>query len=330
MPRPGTEIDVVDAAPFGGAVLDSGQAFFVGVTERGDVDTVGSLQEYARAFGERSGGSLMYDSAGAFFAEGGATLHVSRSTGAASVGASIAFGSATLHASSSGAWGNDVKVDAVAPSTRAERVLATRATGRAAGDPVLVTVSYDGQVVERSGVLASIDELVAWAEEHSAYVRVTKGADNVLPAAGTSATLAGGVDDASVAAADLEAALARLPYELGPGQVAAPGLTSTATHEALLAHADRCRRNALLDLPDSVTRRCWRRPSPRSDGHDRRALRRRVRAVGDLPVAQTSPATVEVPYSGIEAGLIARSDAATATPTCPRRAPTGSAAWRSV
>jgi phage tail sheath protein FI len=316
MPRPGTEIDVVDAAPFGGAVLDSGQVFFVGVTERGDVDTVGSLQEYARAFGERSGGSLMYDSAGAFFAEGGATLHVSRSTGAASVGASIAFGSATLHASSSGAWGNDVKVDAVAPSTRAERVLATRATGRAAGDPVLVTVSYDGQVVERSGVLASIDELVAWAEEHSAYVRVTKGADNVLPAAGTSATLAGGVDDASVAAADLEAALARLPYELGPGQVAAPGLTSNGAHDALLAHGEATRRNVLLDLPDSADATVLAAAVAALDGTPGVRSAAAFAPWAIYPSA-ASPATVQVPYSAIEAGLIARSDAATGNPNAP-------------
>jgi hypothetical protein len=148
----------------------------------------------------------------------------------------------------------------------------------------LVTVSYDGQVVERSGVLASIDELVAWAEEHSAYVRVTKGADNVLPAAGTSATLAGGVDDASVAAADLEAALARLPYELGPGQVAAPGLTSNGAHDALLAHGEATRRNVAA-RPSRLGRRDGPSGRRRRAGRDAgRALRRRVRAVGDLPV----------------------------------------------
>jgi phage tail sheath protein FI len=326
MPRPGTQIDIVDDAPFGGAVLDSGQAFFVGVTERGpvgDYERVQSLSQYAALYGGRTGGSLMYDSAGAYFAEGGAELIVSRVSGANADVATIAFGSATANAASPGVWGNGVKLDAVGPTTLAERVSGARTAARRdagdpriAGDPIAVTVTLGGKVVERSNVVASVDELVTWAQEHSNLVRFVRGADNTLPAAGTSATLAGGADDNAVDATTIGAALDALVYELGPGQVCAPGLTSTAAHDALLAHASACRRNALLDLPDTS---------------DALVLSAAVAALDDVDgvrfaaafapwvvyPAQTSPATVTIPYSGVQAGLIARSDAATGNPNVP-------------
>jgi hypothetical protein len=326
MPRPGTQIDIVDDAPFGGAVLDSGQAFFVGVTERGpvgDYARVQSLTQYAATYGARSGGSLMYDSVGAYFAEGGAELIVSRASGANAAAATIAFGSATANASSPGSWGDDVSVDAVAPTTLAERVAAQRGLWRreqgdprAAGDPVVVTVSYDGDVVERSTTLTSVDELVLWAQEHSDYVRFVKGADNVLPAAGTSATLAGGADDNAVDATTIDAALDVLAYELGPGQVCAPGLTASTTHAALLAHAEKCRRNALLDLPDTSDPLVLSAAVAALEGIDGVRFAAAFAPWVVYP-AQTSPATVEVPYSGVQAGLIARSDAATNNPNVP-------------
>jgi hypothetical protein len=316
MARPGTQIDIVDDAPFGGAVLDTGQAFFVGVTERGpvgEVTRVVSLRQYEDAYGARSGGSLMYDSVGAYFAEGGSVLYASRVSGASAVVASATFGSATAKAVSPGAWGNNVDVAAVAPTTLAERVAAQRRVARAAGAPIIVTVSYNGVVTERSTVVATVDELVVWAQEHSDIVRFVKGANNTLPAAGVSAALTGGVSDNASGASEIGAALDALPYELGPGQIAAPGLTTTTTHEALLEHADRCRRNALLDLPDSSDPTVLAAAVAALEGMTG------VRFAGAFAPwaiypAQTSPATVQVPYSGIEAGLIARSDAANDNP----------------
>lgn len=315
MPRPGTQIDIVDGAPFGGAVLDSGQAFFGGVSQRGPTDDytrVSSLKQYASAYGDRMGGSLLYDSVGAYFAEGGATLYVVRATGGTSVAASAPFGTATANAASPGTWGNDVDVAAVAPATLAELLGAVRL----AGDPIVVTVSYLDVVVERSGVLSTVDDLVVWAQEHSEYVRFAKGVDNVLPDAATTASLTGGTDDNALSHDTITAALDRLPYELGPGQVAMPGLTSADAWLAIVEHVNRTRRNGLLDFVDSS---------------DPTVLAAAVAAVEGVPgvrfcapfgpwavyPSQTSPVSVDVPYSAIQAGLIARSDAATDNPNVP-------------
>lgn len=307
MPRPGTQIDILDGAPFGGPLLDSGQAFFVGVAQRGPVGEavrVTSLRQYENAYGDRSGGSLLYDSVGAYFAEGGSTLLVSRISGASAATATIAFGSTTAHAASPGAWGNDVDV---AMATLADP-LGIGGTG--------VVVTYDGTVVERSGPLADVDALVTWAQEHSDYVRFTKGADNVLPTSGTSASLAGGADDSTTAQAAVQAALDAFVYELGPGQVAAPGLTAAATHLALLAHAAKCRRNALVDLPDSSDPTVLAAAATALRGVDGVRFAAAFAPWAIYP-SQTPPATVQIPYSGIQAGLIARSDAATNNPNVP-------------
>ena len=85
MPRPGTDIRIVDGAAGGGPVLDTGQAFFAGVAARGSTTKavkVASTPEYETKYGPRSGGSLLYDAVSSFFAEGGGTLYVSRATGA--------------------------------------------------------------------------------------------------------------------------------------------------------------------------------------------------------------------------------------------------------
>jgi hypothetical protein len=89
MPRPGVTVELAANAPTGAPVLDSGQAFFTGVAERGPgrAVKVQSITEYEAAFGARSGGSLLYDSVGAYFAEGGAVLYVSRISGATAVSA---------------------------------------------------------------------------------------------------------------------------------------------------------------------------------------------------------------------------------------------------
>jgi hypothetical protein len=87
VPRPGTDILIVDEAAGGGPVLDTGQAFFVGSSERGPTDRaelVSSSREYDLRYGPRSGGSLLSDAVSAYFAEGGGVLYVSRAIGTGS------------------------------------------------------------------------------------------------------------------------------------------------------------------------------------------------------------------------------------------------------
>lgn len=312
MPRPGTEVIIVDGAPPGAAALDTGTAFMFGQAERGPIDKalpIASPVEYRAQYGGRTGGSLLYDSVSTYFAEGGGALYVSRVSGAGATAATIAFGTATVNAASPGTWGNGVKVTAVAPVTFAERLQAQRASGRVAGDPVAVTVEIGGKVVERSGVLASVDELVAWANEYSDLIRVVKGADNVLPAAATTVTLAGGATGAAATSGDITVALDLFEYGMGPGQVLGPGYTTTSTHKAILAHCDATRRCGLLDLPDSSDPLVLGAAVTALEGFDGVRFASAWAPWAIYP-AEVSPATITVPYSAIEAGIISRVDRA--------------------
>jgi hypothetical protein len=300
MPRPGVTVELAADAPTGAPVLDSGQAFFTGVAERGPgrAVKVRSAAEYEAAFGARSGGSLLYDSVGAYFAEGGATLYVSRITGPAAVTATGAALPFTATAASPGAWGNTLKVRYEEPAA---------ATGS-----LQVVVEYDGSDVERSPAYpaGSPQSAAAWAE-NSDYVRLAYTTGTWAEAAAVS--LSGGADDNTVDADSIEAALARFEYALGPGQVAAPGLMTTAVQDALLEHVDTTRRVALLDAPDSP---------------DALVLAAAAATVRQDPAAKYAalfapwaiypgPAggiTVSVPYTAVQAGLLARLDAATQNP----------------
>jgi phage tail sheath protein FI len=305
MPRPGTDIVIVDALIPGGPSLDTGQAFFAGVSERGPVDKavkLSSAKTYRNTFGERSGGSLLYDAVAAYFSEGGETLYAARVIGTGSDFAEGDVGTTLhAHANSPGTWGNDIGVRVEAPA-------ALEAVGQLAGGGAVVVVSYDGVDVERSSVVADTQAAAAWSSS-SQYVELeTVGSDYTLPAAGATATLTGGLDGAATADSDLELALARFESSLGPGQVAAPGYTSSGAHDALLAHADKTTRCVLLDLPDdpdplvasAAVTRLYGVPGARF-------------AAAFLPWAEypgpAAPSTVLVPYSGVQAGLIARSDA---------------------
>ena len=301
MPRPGVDIQIVDDAPRGGAVLDTGQAFMVGVTERGPTDRalrVLSLKDYANRYGARSGGSLLYDSVGAFFSEGGSVLYCSRIANADAAAASKAFGSLTAHASSSGTWGNGVTVTAEA--------LEPPVAGS-----VQVTVTLGGTVVERSPTCATADDLVAW---DATLVSFTKGADNVLPAAGTSATLTGGTNGTGTVDHDsVQSALDRFDSAMGPGQVLAPGLTADAVHEALCEHAQAKMRCALLELPDSADPTVLKASVAALQGDAAGQPGARFAAAFSpwalYPSSVVGAGAVLIPYTGLQAGLIAKADA---------------------
>ena len=224
-------------------MLDTGQAFFAGVAARGSTTRatkVASQPEYETKFGPRSGGSLLYDAVASFFAEGGGTLYVSRAAGAGAVQATGQLGGAsglTAKAASPGVWGNTVKVTAVAP---------------AFGTGVEISVENpSGTEVDRSPALGTNDAIVAWSQKRD-WVTFTKLGD-VLPPAASTVTLTTGADGSAPTTAEIAAALARFEYGLGPGQVAAPGYTTTVVHQELLKHVDQTRRVVLLDLPDSAS-----------------------------------------------------------------------------
>jgi Phage tail sheath protein subtilisin-like domain len=296
VPRPGTEIRIVDGAAGGGPVLDTGQAFFAGVASRGPTDKavkVASTPEYETKYGPRSGGSLLYDAVASFFAEGGGTLYVARVSGAGAEPAEVAFGSLTATAQSPGAWGNEISVESVA--------------GTGAG--FVVKVYDDDKLVDQSPELMTATAAAAWSQDR--LVEFTKGADDTLGVI-AKVNLAGGADGSAPAAGDVQAALDRFEYGLGPGQVAAPGYTSTVMHEALLEHADTQRRVALLDLPDTAD------PPALVAAVQALATVKGVRYASALAPWLSYPgpagAPVTIPYSGVQAALIARADATTGNP----------------
>ncbi|HKE81075.1 MAG TPA: hypothetical protein VKB54_17285, partial [Solirubrobacteraceae bacterium] len=301
MPRPGVTVELVEDAPSGQAVLDSGQAFFAGVAERSPDHAirVASLSDYEANFGDRAGGSLLHDSVGAYFTEGGAVLYVSAIAGPAAEAATGTLAPFTVDARGAGAWGNQLAV-------RAEDAAAIGGPGA-----VQLVVAYKGADVERSPALASPQALVTWAQNASRQITLTYTTGALAPAAAV--TLAGGADDTTVDAATLKVALDRFTYELGPGQAATPGLATALAYDALLEHVDDTRRVALLDAPDS--------PDPLVVGAAATGLqtdaRTRYAAMFAPWAIYPGPATgvtVTVPYSAVQAGLIARLDAQTQNP----------------
>src|SRR4051812_40310391 len=127
MPRPGTNISIVDDAAPSGAILDTSQAFFVGVSERGPLGAVkvNGLKDYQAKYGDRTGGSLLYDAVYAYFAEGGTSLYVSRAVGNTGVSASATgaggLGALNITAIGPGVWANDVTVRVLAGSVGTTR-----------------------------------------------------------------------------------------------------------------------------------------------------------------------------------------------------------------
>lgn len=292
MPRPGVTVHIEEDTSRGAAPLDTGQAYMIGTADRGLVGSavpVLSLLDFKELFG--SGPSVLKDSVMAFFMEGGSNLYVSRISGPAGVAATGAdLGGAAVTATSPGDWGNDLVVASVA------------ATGSEGGFYITVTTAApDSQEVERSPSLQTDSEAAAWQGD---LVRIDK-----LPTAEDSVTLAGGLDDPTIDASTATAALDVFGYQLGPGQVLAPGLFDPAVHTALINHASMYHRVALLDPPNTGAR-----SELEAAVEEVQSIRESRYGAMFAPwlvyPGEVAPATTIVPYSAVEAGIIARVDAA--------------------
>lgn len=114
--------------------------------------------------------------------------------------------------------------------------------------------------------------------------------------------------DASGAVA---AALGLFPASLGPGQVAAPGVTTTAAHLALTAHAAATNRTAILDASDANA------TTVAGLGTAARSGATNEEVAGLFAPWVTIPGQVSgtrtVPPSGAVLGLVARSDQRTSS-----------------
>lgn len=296
-PAPGNTVEISDRPPARIADADTGAWFVAGLTERGPDDEVvlcRSLGHFEAQLGDRYSDPTLYDSADAYFREGGSILYVGRVTGPAAAVATDTIAAASgialnAFATSPGAWGNDIDVAA-----------------DATGATFVLTVSYLGEVVEVSPVLNTAAEAVAWAAD-SSYIRLTVGT-GADPVDDTANLAAGSSDDGGVNDAAWAAALSLFTSDFGPGQVSAPGRTTTVGYQQLLAHADQFKRVAILDGANTPTKATL--TSAANGLHDDTGQR----FSGIFAPWATIPGlavgtTRTVPRSAIQAGLIARSDA---------------------
>lgn len=282
------------------APTDTGVWFVAGITERGPVGEpvlVSSMAGFIAAFGGRMAASPLYDAVETYFREGGGKAYISRVVGP---GAVIATGdladeesdpSLTIKAKSAGAWGNDLNVAVIAGDA----------------DEVVLVVSYQGDEVERSPSLADVEAAVAWSAS-SQWIVVEEDGD-LLPEVDTDVDLTTGADDlASINEGGWATGIAAFPKTLGPGQVSIPGRSTTETHTALLTHASTHNRVAILDAPDSGVVATIANAASGLQGSD---IGRFGAMFGPYAIVPgVIPGTTRrVPYSAVQAGLIARMDA---------------------
>lgn len=305
----GVEVTVTDRRPSKYAPPSTANWFVGGFATRGAVGEavlITSLSQYVEVFGPRDPGAFLYDSLDAYFREGGRYAYVSRIVGPAAAAATATIletgesPSATLrfNAISPGAWGNDIDVE----------------VENSGGDFRLI-VTYDGDVVETSPLLGDNTDAVLWGES-SKWIRVVDLGEG--PPVEATAALATGTDDANnVTDAQITGALAEFTNDLGPGQVSLPGFTSDDSREAVLAHvATVPGRIALLDAEDTANA-----GDLISDAHGLRPVEGARKAGMFWPWAVlpgVAPGTTRtVPWSAVQAGLIARSEATGGSPGDP-------------
>jgi hypothetical protein len=301
---PGTQLVQRETAPPRSAPADTSTWFVAGLSEKGPAAPVliTSMARFTRIFGSRQAYSLLYDAAETFFREGGSRLYVSRVIGPAPVLAAASLYDAAgstagdialaVKAASYGDWGNALNIEVVA--------------GGVGGTFVLVVSHDTAGELERSGDLVDRAAAVAWAES-SEYVDITLGASAEDPRAQGPTSLTGGTDDhASAVDAQWAAALARFGADLGPGQVSMPGRTTAQAHADTIAHAVLRKRVALLDAADTATVGTLTAAAEADRTNGRYASLWAPWAIIPGIVAGT---TRTVPYSAVQAGLIARSDA---------------------
>lgn len=297
MPRPGTDVFLLDTPGTVSVPTDTGTWFAAGLSDRGPTTPVLilSLNQFVQVFGTRQSYSVLYDVIEHYFREGGSRVYVGRVVGpGAAVGSlnlldASAGTSLVVNASGPGAWSSSYKIVVYA------------GTG---GYGIQVT-DTNGIVLEDSGILADQDSAVKWSQS-SNYVTIVKGASTNNPAVMAATALSAGVDDrTNITDAQWQTALDSFTDDLGPGQVSAPGQTSATRHTQLVTHAATHGRNAILDLTDSSVAATLIGNIPAYSTNTRFAA-----AFGPWLVIPgvTAQSTRIVPPSGMIAGRVAAND----------------------
>lgn len=298
--RPGVNIVIKDTPPPRSAPTDTGVWFVCGLSEKGPLvpTAIQSMTEYATLFGQRVTYGLLYDALDVFFREGGRKAVIARVVGPNAVLGTLnlldnaAAISLVVKAKNPGDWANVIKVGVVA--------------GSQGGTFQIKVTDTPGAVLEQSGDLVTQADAVGWAQQ-SLYVTISLGASSLVPVVVTPAVMTGGTDDrASITDTHWQISLDSLSKDLGPGQVSFPGRTTLAAQLQLLAHAQPHNRVAIVDFPDSGSRAANVASAVALRGANARFAS--VYAPWAI-VPGITPGTIRtVPYSCVEAGIIARND----------------------
>lgn len=248
MPRPGSNVQLLDTPTPVSIPSDTGTWFAAGTTERGPANTgtlIQSVDQFTTVFGTRQSYSVLYDAVETFFREGGNRCYISRVVGPAAtigtrnlldVGAGVSL---TVNAIGPGAWSANYKVAVVA--------------GNGAGTFQIQVSDAANVILEQSSDLSNQAAAVAWSA-YSNYVRIVLGATALNPANVALTALSAGNDDrASITDTQWANALVGFGASLGPGQVSQPGRTTSVAYGQIKTHCETYNRVGLLDLPDSAT-----------------------------------------------------------------------------
>lgn len=229
-----TQVQNGPAAPL---KAPSGQAFFVGLTERGSVSTpilLRGMADVAKFLGARVSYGALYDQLQTYFSEGGQQAYVARVVGSAATLGTLALQdrngtpapTLTVNASSPGSWSTQVQVQVLDGSV---------------ANTFRIKVYLNGVVVEdRNNLLNPADAVQQF--NASVYIRLTDlGSASTAPANNpavlTATPLSAGNDDrASVTDAVLVTGLALFTPDLGDGSVAIPSHNGATIWAGIQAH----------------------------------------------------------------------------------------------
>ena len=289
---PGVQVRVSQDEVPAGDTASQGRLHVVGVTERGPTvpTVVSGLGGFVRTYGRAAWDTLTL-ALSAFWqaSEGAGDVTVSRVVGPAAVVASKTVSDGTANtiefeASWPGAAGNDIDVIVAAD-----------------GDGFQVTVTYDGDPVERWRGLANVDDAVQTLQASDWIRAVNDPAGTGNPSVGTYSLEGGDDDRANITDAQWEAALDAIGVAYGPGQVVAPGRTSADGRGQLVDHAEAHNRVALLDLEEGSSKAQLLTAAGAADS-------RHAALVGPPVQVRLDGRIRTVPASVVAAGVCARID----------------------
>lgn len=224
----------------------SGQAFIVGLAERGAADEavlVRGLADFEAKFGGRMSYSYLHDTVKTFFDEGGTQAYIARVVGAAATTGLVSLNNTAETPVPA------LEISASAPGVWSDGLSVIVEEGALDGS-VTVSVELGGQRVRTFNSVLTLDSLISRINADGTYItaRDLGATDRTLPAVGTFEVTAGTDDRTSITAADHVAALDRFSDTMGDGAVFA--VDATGINNALIEHAVANNRIALLFSED--------------------------------------------------------------------------------